>query len=253
MCKEVSAVQYRNPVRRNDVSAEQKRSHRNMVGLIHTPRTLFHIAKGLAKRRSDGASSSLGGFGQKNQYISEGRAGLFDTDYLMHMNNAAYLSHAEYARWELCAYNGILSSMYRDNVNFVVGGTAIRFRREVAPIFRKFQVHSFLAQLDERHLWIYHAFRYPPGGKDPGRIRAHAICQGIAIQGRNVLDPRIYLKDMVGIDPAVVDSLVNVGTDGANDTTEDDVFTAMMDKYLDLEAVFKTATTKDDEELAKKS
>jgi acyl-CoA thioesterase FadM len=224
-----------------------------MVGLIHTPRTLFHIAKGLAKRRADGASSSLGGIGQENPYISEGRAGLFDTDYMMHMNNAAYLSHAEYARWELCAYNGMLSSMYHDNVNFVVGGTAIRFRREVAPIFRKFQVHSFLARLDERHLWIYHAFRYPPGGKDPGRIRAHAICQGIAIQGRNVLDPRVYLKDIVGIDSDVVDSLMSVDTNVVNDATEQDIFAAMMDKYSEMEAVFKTATAMDDEKLANKS
>jgi acyl-CoA thioesterase FadM len=221
-----------------------------MVGLIHTPRTLFHIAKGLAKRRADGALSSFGGIGQQNPYISEGRAGLFDTDYMMHMNNAAYLSHAEYARWELCAYNGILHSMYRDNVNFVVGGTAIRFRREVAPIFRKFQVHSFLARLDERHLWIYHAFRYPPDGKDPGRIRAHAICQGIAIQGRNILDPREFLKDMVGVDPKVLDSTIGVGTDAVNDAKEQDLFAAMIDKYSKMEAVFKTATAKDDEELA---
>lgn len=224
-----------------------------MVGLIHTPRTLFHIAKGLAKRRSDGAASALGGIGQDNPYVSEGRAGLFDTDYLMHMNNAAYLSHAEYARWELCSYNGLLGSMFRDKVNFVVGGTAIRFRREVAPIFRKFEVHSFVAKLDERHLWIYHAFRYPPGGKDPGRIRAHAVCQGIAIQGRNVLDPRVYLKDMVGMDPDIVDSLSCTDGGESEESSQRDVFSEMVDKYSEMETVFKTATALDDEALATKA
>lgn len=220
-----------------------------MVGLIHTPRTLFHIAKGLYKRRSDGAAAALGGIGQDNPYVSEGYAGVFDTDYLLHMNNAAYLSHAEYARWELCAYNGLLNSMYRDNVNFVVGGTAIRFRREIAPIFRKFQVHSFLAQLDERHLWIYHAFRYPRSGKDPGRIRAHALCQGIAIQGGTVLDPRVYLKDMVGVDADIVDS-ISV-TMNESTVPQHDIFVEMMDKYLEMETVFKAASSLDDETLAK--
>ena len=228
-----------------------------MVGIIHTPRTLFAIGKGLAKRRSAGKTASLGGIGADNPYVSTGRAGLFDTDYLLHMNNAAYLSHAEYARWELCAYNGLLSSMFHDKVNFMVGGTAIRFRREIAPIFRQFEVHSFVARLDERHLWIYHAFRYPPGGKDPGRIRAHMVCQGLAIQGRTVLDPRMYLKDMVGIDADAVDALSSSssssdgGPGGA--TNEHDIFAELMDKYSAMEAVFKAATAKDDEELSKKN
>ena len=69
-----------------------------MVGIIHTPRTFIAVGKGLARRQSAGASASLGGMGAEHPYVSTGRAGLFDTDYLMHMNNAAYLSHAEYAR-----------------------------------------------------------------------------------------------------------------------------------------------------------
>ena len=144
--------------------------------------------------------------------------------------------------------------MFHDGVNFMVGGTAIRFRREVAPIFRKFEVHSFVAHLDERHLWIYHAFRYPPGGKDPGRIRAHAVCQGLAIQGRTVLDPRMYLKDMVGIDADAVDAmsspLDSSGSTGGG--SHEDVYAELMEKYSDMETVFKKATAMDDEELVKK-
>lgn len=202
------------------------------------------VGKGLAKAKSaSGTAAGLGGIGSENPYISVGRAGLFDTDYLMHMNNAAYLSHAEYARWEMCAYNGLLSNMYKNNVNFMVGGTAVRFRKEIAPIFRKFEVHSFVARLDERYMWIYHVFRYPPGGKDPGRIRAQAVCQGIAIQGRTVLDPRMYLRDMVGINADAIDALSKTSHDNE---TEKDVFAVLMDKYAELEVAFKAATALDD-------
>lgn len=222
-----------------------------MVGLVHTPRTLFSIGKGLARRRTAGeAASSLGGIGEHNPFVSTGRAGLFDTDYLLHMNNAAYLSHAEYARWELCAYNGLLHSMYHHGVNFMVSGTAIRFRKEVKPILRKFEVHSFVAHVDERHLWIYHAFRYPPGGNDPGRVRAHAVCQGLAVQGRTVLDPRMYLKDMVGIDADAIDAISSGGSNEANDQ---DIFGELIDRYSSMEEVFKAAATKDDEAVVAKS
>lgn len=225
------------------------------MGPIHTPRMLFAIGKGLARRRSAGTAASTAGLGADNPYVSAGRVGIFDMDYLMHMNNAAYLSHAEYARWEMCAANGLLSSMLNNKVNFLVGGTAIRFRREISPIFRKFEVHSSVARLDERYMWIYHAFRYPADGKDPGRIRAHAVCQGVAIQGKAVLDPRTYLKDMVGMDADVVDSISSdtASSDGGKETSQEDIFAELMDKYSSMEEVFKKATAKDDEELANKS
>ena len=92
-------------------------------------------------------------------------------------------------------------------VNFMVGGSAIRYRREIRPVFRQFEVHTFVARLDERHFWIYHTFRYPPGGKDPGRIRCAMVCQGLAVQGRTVLDPRKYLIENVGMDAETVEQM----------------------------------------------
>jgi hypothetical protein len=126
----------------------------------------------------------------------------------------------------------------------MVGGCAIRFRKEIKPPGRRLDVHSFVARLDERHLWIYHTFRYPPGGQDPGRIRAHMVCQGLALQGRTVLDPRKYLIEKVGIDAELVESL---SQESSNTTMSD-----LMHQYMEMEVKFKEAASQDDEKLAEK-
>lgn len=214
--------------------------------LIHTPRTIHAIGKGLMRSRKDPKTAQgVAGIGHKNPFVSFNRAGIFDCDYLLHMNNAAYLSHAEYARWELCAYNGLMNSMYNDNVHFMVGGTAVRFRREIRPVFRAFEVHSFVARVDERSMWVYHTFRYAPGGKDPGRIRAQVLCQGLTVQNRKVIDPRVYLKENVGIDADIVDS---ISTTESDNSTMDELFNT----YAALEDQFKDASQQDDELLSKK-
>ena len=215
------------------------------MGLVHTPRTLFFIGKGLARRQR---GIDPDGLGAQNAFVTHCRAGLFDVDYLMHLNNAAYLNYAEYARWELCARNGILKSMLNDKINFLVGGNTVRYRREVRPLWRKFEIHSHLAHLDERHLWIYHAFRYPADGKDPGRIRAQVLCQGLAIQNGQVLDPRKYLVDKVGMDADRVQAVSSSGSGHTNDIMEE-----LMEKFMAMEAVLKQAATKDDELLKLKS
>ena len=48
-------------------------------------------------------NSGFGGGGYSNPHIYESKCGIFDIDIFGHMNNAAYLNHAEYARWELTA------------------------------------------------------------------------------------------------------------------------------------------------------
>lgn len=215
-----------------------------MVGLIHTPRTIFAIGKGLLKRRSIGdATCAVGGIGPENPYVSTGRPGPLDTDYLMHMNNAAYLNHAEYGRWELCAYNGLLQAMYKNNVNFMVDSNMIRFRKEIAPIYKKFEIHSFVARMDQRSMWIYQTFRFPKSDKDPGRIRAHSLCQGIVLQGRTIIDPRIFLRDMAGMDPDTIEAM------SSEDELQDEhaVFADMIQKYGEMEAVMKTAAAMDDD------
>lgn len=119
--------------------------------IIHSPRVIVSIAKGLRSRSPD---SKFVGFLPGNPHIYTARAGLFDVDYLGHMNNASSLTHAEYARWEMTAANGALEAMYKTNTHFMVASSAIRFRRQVRPIFRKFEVQSVLGGIDNRHFWM---------------------------------------------------------------------------------------------------
>jgi acyl-CoA thioesterase FadM len=81
--------------------------------------------------------------------------GVFDVDYLGHMNNAAFLSHAEYARWEMTAANGLVQAMYKTNTHYMVSSVSCRYRAEVRPLFRKFEVQSMVGGMDEKNIWMY--------------------------------------------------------------------------------------------------
>lgn len=228
-----------------------------MVGLIHTPRVLLSISKGFLRRRFETKITSKeislqSGFGEGKSYLSYGHAGLLDCDGLMHMNNAAYLSHAEYARWELSAYSGLLQNLLKDRISLLVTGAAVRYRREIPfeliPFRSNFQIQSFVAHLDERNLWIYQGFR----GMDrdhaaeqlSGRLRGQVVCQGLLLQGGTVLDPRSYLTDKVGMDPTFLQDVCGDNS-GAN------VMMDLMNKFSDVENVFKEVAFLDDEKMRK--
>lgn len=71
------------------------------MGLVHTPRVIFTIAKGLltgkGKLSRNIPTNSVLGVGD-NFHSYQARAGVFDVDYLGHMNNASFLAHCEMAR-----------------------------------------------------------------------------------------------------------------------------------------------------------
>lgn len=211
------------------------------MGLVHTPRVMFTVAKGLlanSNSSNSGTKSGVLGIGEHfHSYYA--RAGLFDVDYLGHLNNAAYLSHAELARWELTAQNGMLKTMFRYGMNFLVASTSIRFRREVRPLFRKFQIDSSLVAMDHRHVWMIHNFRYPIEGHN--RIRAQVIVQGVVTQWKKpgVIDPREFFRDICGFDTDLVDSLTYPGI--GNETT-----TQLLERYVSLEDSFRNAASEDD-------
>lgn len=203
------------------------------MGLIHTPRTLASIAKGLWRRHQllGGASttvtqpSSKGsqtpiGFGLGNAYRYKSRVGLFDVDYLGHMNNAAYLSHAEFARWEMMSCNGLLSHFFKSKMHFIVASTAVRYRQEIRPLFGSFVVESFVAAMDERSVWIFQNFVTP---KD-GRLRTQVIVQGVLVAAsgpkKGVTKPADVFTESMGVDKDVVASLC-VPLSSENDTDQD--------------------------------
>lgn len=119
------------------------------MGLVHTPRVILSTAKGWLRKGSIGKE-----VGYTKPYKYYARAGLFDVDYMGHMNNASFLSHAELARWEMTAANGFIEAMMKSNIHFVVQSTTARYRAEVRPIFRKFQVDSTLCAVDEKNAWM---------------------------------------------------------------------------------------------------
>ena len=123
------------------------------MGLVHTPRVISSVLKGVYRHSSPGPKTI--GFGPQNIHSYYSRLGLFDVDYLGHMNNAAFLNHAEYARWELTATSGMLQHMYKTNTHYFVAANAIRYRRELRPLFRRFEVQTHVAGLDDRNIWMY--------------------------------------------------------------------------------------------------
>ncbi|GAX11997.1 hypothetical protein FisN_8Lh091 [Fistulifera solaris] len=205
------------------------------MGLIHTPRVLFSLVKGLVKRQS----SPERNVGLTDAHIYTARAGLFDVDYLGHLNNAAYLSHAELARWEMTSHNGLLSAMMKNNIAFLVAGSAVRYRREIRPVFCRFQIETTVAGLDDNNnIWIMQNFRYPTQGQD--RILAQVLIRGMAVQGRTVINPRHLFVDLCEMDETVVDKLIMPNV-------SDDAIESLLEKYAELEDQFRHVAALDDE------
>ena len=67
------------------------------MGLIHTPRTIVSICKGLLKRRREPLDTGAAGIGEGNRHVYQAKLGLFDVDYLGHMNNGT--QHRLYRWW----------------------------------------------------------------------------------------------------------------------------------------------------------
>lgn len=206
------------------------------MGLIHTPRVLFSLVKGLVKRQVYPERNI--GLGDV-PHIYTARAGLFDVDYLGHLNNAAYLSHAELARWEMTSHNGLLAAMMKNNIAFLVAGSAVRYRREIRPVFCRFQIDTTVAGLDDKNnIWIMQNFRYPTKGQD--RVLAQVLIRGMAVQGRSVINPRHLFVDLCKMDEAVVDKLIMPNV-------SDESIESLLEKYADLEDQFREVAALDDE------
>ncbi|OEU09033.1 Thioesterase/thiol ester dehydrase-isomerase, partial [Fragilariopsis cylindrus CCMP1102] len=165
------------------------------MAILHTPRTLISIGRGLLRRRQRLASinqqSNANNIADSNPHIYKNKPSkLFDVDYLGHMNNAAYLAHAEYARWEWTAEIGALQTMYKNNINFIATSVSIRYRKEIL-MNNQFEIHSILKSITERHLYMYQTFRSVTNG----RILAQVIVQAVVTQNREVIPPKQVLED----------------------------------------------------------
>ena len=238
------------------------------MAILHTPRTIAVIARGMLKRRRvlAAATSTTDAFpfvgidpsGNRssnhttNAHIYTSNLNVFfDADYLGHMNNASYLTHAEFARWDWTAANGTLQTMYKNGMHFVVTNTAVRFRKEISLRERAFEIHTFLHAIDGRHLWMHHTFRSPTKNNKNGRIMAQVWVQAVAVQNRKVVNPSTLLET-IGVSGDVVDSLLWKDIDdedGASADYEDDDAMTFLKRFQDLDVAFRKEAAADDERL----
>ncbi|KAL9185375.1 hypothetical protein ACHAXT_003152 [Thalassiosira profunda] len=217
------------------------------MGLVHGPRTVAAVCRGLARRRLSPLSDTekaLVGVGTSNPpHVYSARAGLFDVDLMLHMNNASYLTHAELARWEWTAYNGTLGANFRSQSFFIVTASFIRFRREIAPL-HKFQIETRLGGIDERNLWVYQTFHYPKGDEQRGKVLAQAYTQGVITKKGKVIDPRDWLVDNI---PAAKDALEELEPSNEPDALFDEKST----RFMHLEDAMRKSAALHDDEVAK--
>jgi hypothetical protein len=69
---------------------------------------------------------------------------------------------------------------------------------------------------------------------------AQMIVQGVAVKGKDVINPIDFLKNDVGMDGTAIDALVMANIDKSN------VVEQLMEQYLALDETFKKAAAEDD-------
>jgi len=82
----------------------------------------------------------------------ECRAGLFDIDMYMELNNARYLSFMELGRWDFAVRTGFGDMMKKNKWGIAVGGISKRYRRRI-PFLSRFSLTTKLLCHDGR--WFY--------------------------------------------------------------------------------------------------
>jgi acyl-CoA thioesterase FadM len=179
------------------------------------------------------------------------------------MNNAAFLSHAEYARTQMCAENGILEACIRYKAGFVITSSTLRFRQQLGPFGQAFQVETSLVGLDERNAWLLQNFRKTKhknkdGGQQQQQLQQRCLSQVLVqtslVERGKVVDPRSWLVEKAHIHANVVDSvnlpLVKDDDDNNSDDHDDETHVAMMqailDRSNDLAAALRRAIAIDD-------
>ena len=156
-----------------------------------------------------------------------------DVDYLGHMNNASSLTHAEYARWNWTAQTGMLRRLMKADTHFMVTSAAVRFRRQIRPFGRKFEVQTKLEAIDDDTFWVYQTFRYPELNND--RIRTQVVIKGVATQKGKVISPRLVLEDLMDIPSDVVESMLIENKTVNNAMGEEDVAINDDDNHDDVD------------------
>ena len=150
----------------------------------------------------------------------------------------------------------MLQTMLKQQVHFLVVGTTIRYRKEIRPVFGRFQIDTTMCGLDERNLYMMHQFRtITPSSssstKKESRIMAQMVVQGVAVQnGRTVINPATFMKDTIGFDSNLIDhimvSKMNSSGNSDDNNNNNSIIVELLDRYAALEESMKKATAEDD-------
>lgn len=228
------------------------------MGIIHIPRTIAASVRGAVKRRlSPLSDQEISSVGISQPHIYSSRAGIFDVDLMGHMNNAAYLQHAELARWEWSAFGGSLAHAINTKSFFIVTASIIRYRREIVPL-KRFDIETRLVGLDDRNLWVYQTFHHHINsnkdknqeeldGPTRGKILAQILTQAvIAKTGKGVINPRTWLEENSMYSSSALDGIMN--QNGEDMETE---FDEKAKRFTHLEEILKRSAAGYDEKVPK--
>ena len=80
-----------------------------------------------------------------------------------------------------------------------------------------------------------------PKAKSTKTLVAQMIVQGVTVKGREVIDPGLFLKEKVGVDADLIESLMI-----PNVTHKSQIVEEMIERYTALEESLKKAAAEDD-------
>ena len=179
-----------------------------MGGPILLPRIAASLVRGHLTRNRWRPNHCFG----DDPHVYTARAGLLDIDLLGHMNNAAYLTHCELARWELFTQSGLIHWSMKRRAGFVLAHASMRYRREIRA-FVPFELRTRVVAADDKSIFMTQGF-HPLGG---GPLLAQGLARAVLV-GKTTIHPREFLA-AAGADEARID-LVSSAEASADPTVQ---------------------------------
>ena len=105
------------------------------------------------------------------------RAGLFHTDYNLHLNGGRYFSYSDRGRWEFAVRSGLFSYILKRNIVILIAGQKIIYRREI-PALGRFQVDMQIVGWDDEWIYVTHIFRQGKNLKATSAAKLGLITKG---------------------------------------------------------------------------
>lgn len=118
------------------------------------------------------------------------RAGLFDIDINLHLNNANYLKFMDRGRFEHAVVTGLFKQMLTSRCRLVVANTEVSYVRELLP-YQPFWLRTRLLGWDEKYCYYDQRFEVNH------RLHTHALVRCVALHEKNIITPQAF-QDMTG-------------------------------------------------------